>query len=282
MYHIRGFRNDDLEFALANTAREGWDCTAALFRVCLQHDPAGCFVAECDGRTAAMITTTRFHKSAWIGNLIVSPDQRRRGLGRRMMEYVIARLSADGVRTFHLEADPPGVGIYRRLGFVERFESLRFRKSPPHASVVMPGIKVPLPLSTTQLADLCCLDALAVADDRRGLLEYFLSQSLAVYAVGNQRRLDGFSMVWPSAFGVRFGPCIAIDLPTAEILLAAALADFADRTVILGVPGSNRAAAALFESRGFEPTPSCLRMTLGSLPADDPNMIFAIANGCLG
>ena len=288
MIRIREFQLSDVEFALTQTAREGWDCTAELFHLCLAHEPKGCFIAEVDGRAAGMVTSTRYARSAWIGNLIITPDQRRCGLGQRLMEHVLTLLENAGVTTVHLEADPMGIGIYRRLGFKDRFESLRFRKTPPHkvsarADDSLVATKLTAPLAAHDLAEMQRLDALSVADERGRLLERYASMAPAGYVVRNERGLVGFALTWPSAFGVRFGPCVSADPAAAESLLDAALADFPDKTVILGVPAVNRAAIALYEARGFARTPPCLRMTRGPLPdADKPEMIHAITNGCLG
>ena len=56
---IRQFCDWDIDFAVAQTIREGWDNTVSTFRVCLSHDPEGCFIAETDGQRVGMITTTR-------------------------------------------------------------------------------------------------------------------------------------------------------------------------------------------------------------------------------
>ena len=82
---VRPFRPDDIGFTSAQTAQVGWDTTAELFSVCLAHDPDGCFIAEADGRSVGLVTTTRYQRQAWIGNLIVVPECRRRGLGQRLM-----------------------------------------------------------------------------------------------------------------------------------------------------------------------------------------------------
>jgi ribosomal protein S18 acetylase RimI-like enzyme len=115
---------DDVDFALAQTSREGWDTTSGVFDTLLAHDPDGCFLAEQRGEPVGMVTTTVFEKSAWIGNVIVPPEHRRRGIGEELTRHALTDLC---IRTVRLEADPPGVGIYRRLGFKDEFESLRFR-----------------------------------------------------------------------------------------------------------------------------------------------------------
>ncbi|MBN2563585.1 MAG: GNAT family N-acetyltransferase [Phycisphaerae bacterium] len=79
-FKIRAFDDRDIDFALAQTGREGWDNTRSTLRVCLSHEPEGCFIAEMGGRRAGMVTTTRYTRSAWIGNLIVAPPYRRQGI----------------------------------------------------------------------------------------------------------------------------------------------------------------------------------------------------------
>lgn len=79
-----------------------------------------------------MMTTTRYVRSAWVGNLVVARHYRRRGIGERLMEHAIGQLEARGIPTFWLEVDLTGVNIYRPLGFVERFELPRFQKRAAH------------------------------------------------------------------------------------------------------------------------------------------------------
>ena len=72
-FALRSFSSDNIEFALEQTAREGWDSTKSHFRLCLAHDCAGCFIAETSGKRAGMVTTTRYARTGWIGNLSALP-----------------------------------------------------------------------------------------------------------------------------------------------------------------------------------------------------------------
>lgn len=276
---IRRFSNDDIDFGLAQTAREGWDNTASIFEVCLAHDPEGCFIAEADGWRAGMITTVRYARSAWVGNLIVEPDCRRQGIGKRLMTHAINRLEARGVRTTRLEADPMGVGLYRRLGFVNQFETPRFRKEPPHA---VSGNRA----SRLERADLDAvktLDRTCFGDDRGRLLGHLLEVTQAAYCVRANRQVEGFAMVLPSTAGIRLGPCVATRRTAAEELLDSVLADFPNVAVLAGVPSVNRTAVGLLESRGFTRMPSSLRMVRGEAAGEsDPEKVVAITNGAMG
>ena len=135
---IRPMTLDDVEFGLAQQAREGWSTGRGMLAGLLEHDPDGGFVASSDGRPIGLITTSRFADTAWISNLIVAPGHRSRGVGRALMEHGLQRLDATGACTVRLDGDPPGIPLYRSLGFEDEGESLRFQWTPspvPQASV---------------------------------------------------------------------------------------------------------------------------------------------------
>ena len=276
---IRQFREHDIAFALTQTAREGWDATTELFQLHLAHDPEGCFIAECDGDRAGMITTTRYARTAWIGNLIVLPDHRRQGIGERLMTHAMTHLSRQGVRTVRLEADPLGIKLYKRLGFVDEFDSLRFRLGPRAGR----GESTAQPLLPADLAEVRAFDGEYFGDDRGRLLDLLLGEARAAYWLRADREVRGYAMVLPSAQGVRLGPWVAVDREAAQLLLQSILESLPDTSVVLGVPGVNRQAIGILEAGGFSRTPSSYRMIHGERAAcGDPGKIYAIANGAVG
>jgi ribosomal protein S18 acetylase RimI-like enzyme len=61
-------------------------------------------------------------RDAFIDELYVEPEFRRRGLGRRAMEFVEARAREMGVNAVHLEVDrenEPARELYRRSGYAD-------------------------------------------------------------------------------------------------------------------------------------------------------------------
>jgi ribosomal protein S18 acetylase RimI-like enzyme len=276
---IRVFHGSDIEFASVQTAREGWDCTAATFALHLGHDRDGCFIAEVGGRPAGMVTTTRYRQTGWIGNLIVTPERRRLGIGSQLMEHALRHLERAGTGTIRLEADPLGVNIYRRLGFEDEFETPRFRREPGGttrpASVALPG--------ATDFDDLAAFDEPHFGDDRRRFLPLLLEGALAAFRVPGKGKLAGYLIVQPSANGARIGPWVASNIQAAGELLENALAAFGARTLILAVPGPNTACRERLASRGFIETPSSLRMVRGPKAGPGkPENIFALATGAVG
>lgn len=277
---IRSFASDDIEFALAQTAREGWHATAEQFELALMHGSDGCFIAESAGAPVSMITTTCYAVSAWIGDLIVVPDYRRRGLGERMIAYALDYLSGRGYSTVRLEADPMGVEIYRRLGFEQQFRSLRFRSDPPH-NPILAGVGNVVPCGDAP--QLAALDRPAFGDDRHSLLAGLLAKARATYAYQSHGEIQGYAVVFPSVVGVHLGPWIAMDREVAASLIDRVLTDFAETSIIVGVPEPNREAVELLKDRGFYETESSLRMIRGGpAPDGDSDQLFAIANGAMG
>ena len=276
---IRAFAKADIEFALAQTGREGWDTTAELFETCLAHDPEGGFIAEAGGRRIGMVTTTSYARSAWIGNLIVVPEYRGQGLGRRLATCAMTYLSSRGTRTIRLEADPPGVKIYRGLGFVDESESLRFQLAPGGGR----GSTAVERMSSADLPALAAFDAEHFGDRRGRLLELLFRQATATYCLRDGGEIHGYAFTVPSTLGVRLGPFVAADQQAGETLLRSVMADWAEARIVLGVPGENDAAIALFESHGFARSTPCLRMIHGDREAAARSRcIFAIANGAMG
>ena len=276
---IRSFTTSDLEFALTQTAREGWDTTAGVFQVCLAHDPTGCFVAEMDQTPVGMITTTHYRHCAWVGNLIVLPDCRSRGIGRRLMNHALNHLEHAGVRTVRLEADPPGVPLYRSLGFEDEFESLRF-KGQAVASTEPAEVE---PLDLEALAQVAALDQTHFGDDRGRLLQLLLAYGGTGCVLREGESVRGYGMLVPSTIGIRLGPWVASDPEAAHVLLQLLRTAAGNRTMILGVPSLNEEALNLLENAGFVRCGSCPRMIRGPYAAaGTPAHIFAIANGAMG
>jgi ribosomal protein S18 acetylase RimI-like enzyme len=270
---------DDLDFAAGQTAREGWASGVRDFQLYLDHDPDGCFIAREGNQRVGMVTTTRYPSSGWIGNLIVDPEYRSRGVGRALMAHGLAHLETAEVETVRLDGDPPGIPLYLSLGFVDEWESLRFRWA---------GAAADFPDDVEQLEQsdvdrVAAFDRCFFGDNRARVLGLFLEKSHSAYKVVHRNELQGYLMATRSDLGLRIGPCVADDVETARQLFRAAQADAGGEQLTVGVPGPNQQAAPLLETLGFEPTPPCRRMIRGPRQAEDNTSgIFAIANGAVG
>ena len=70
---VRFATDQDLEFELRQTMREGWSTCRERLALLLAHDSDGCFMAKMRGQRVGMATCTAFALSGWVGNVIVEP-----------------------------------------------------------------------------------------------------------------------------------------------------------------------------------------------------------------
>ena len=115
-----GFRCRDLALGdvprLATFAPEDWH--VALDTVLLQHVGRRYFharVAFDADRIAAVGQGIVTGATGWLGNIIVGPDVRHRGLGTRITQELIDILHAQGCSTLLLIATALGEPVYVRL-----------------------------------------------------------------------------------------------------------------------------------------------------------------------
>lgn len=269
----------DLDAAAELTAREGWASGRSDFEMYLAHDPDGCFVARSGDECVGMVTSTRYAESGWVGNLIVVPEHRGRGIGRRLMRHALQHLEEVGIDTVRLDGDPPGIALYRSLGFVDEWESLRFRTIAHR----LPFEAIVEPIGRRDVDVVAAFDGSFFGDDRGRLLGRLLEASVSAFAVRKSGQMTGYVVATRSSLGLRIGPCVATDRPSAGALLSAVLANAEGEVLTVGVPGPNREARRILESLGFEPTPSSRRMVRGPIRCCGlPNRIFAITNGAVG
>jgi ribosomal protein S18 acetylase RimI-like enzyme len=85
------------------------------------------YVAREGRRVVAMasllftISTAEGGKAAWFEDLVVHPDERKRGIGEALLKYVVAQARAEGVLRITLLTDMQNEraqAMYRRVGFV--------------------------------------------------------------------------------------------------------------------------------------------------------------------
>ena len=92
----------------------GWNQVAAdweIFRAL-----GTVYAARAGGRVVATAATLPYGEFAWISMVLVAGEQRRRGLGTRLLKRCIAAFDEPG-RVPVLDATPAGRPLYRALGF---------------------------------------------------------------------------------------------------------------------------------------------------------------------
>lgn len=279
---IRPFEPEDVNFALHQQARESWAHGRRLFELLLAHDPDGCFVAVERDRSVGMVTTTRFGASAWIGNLIVEPGFRSRGIGRALMVRGLDHLHRRGAVTIRLDGDPAGLPLYRSIGFVDEFDSCRFALAGQIAGRASPHPRVES-LAPGDLDEVAALDEEIFGAPRRRFLELMLACSEIALVWRRNGPTAAYLLASPTDRGLRIGPCVASHLSVARSLIGAAISAAGSRQTLIGVPAPNREAIVLLAEMGFAALQPSLRMRVGPpVAGGDPARLFAISSGATG
>lgn len=263
------FLHSDIEPFISLATAEGWICGEWELEFLLESFPQGCLVEREGDCVLGYVTAIRHDRSGWIGNLLVAPGVRGRGIGRKLMEAALHALQACGVETVWLTASADGVGLYKKLGFVaidsinrwvgEGSNEQRLSAAPPCDQAVMRHV-----------------DRSGWGDRRDALL--------AVTSRRGQAFCSNYSFICTQAWGhgTQLGPWGSLLTSEAEPLLDVALS-CAGEQVFLDVPVGNVAAAGLLTRRGFSIRGYNTLMYLGAAPKYEPQRVFALASmGSMG
>ncbi|QBD80597.1 GNAT family N-acetyltransferase [Ktedonosporobacter rubrisoli] len=219
----------------------------------LQLQPDGWFLARLDGEPIGFGGAINYGPFAYVGQVGVVPSAQRRGIGQAIMEHTIAWLEGQCCPSILLDASASGVGLYRRLGFVEDDRVLRLSREPAAYKAPTPVENVSL-LQMADLADLAAFDAPYFGAERSAVLASFLErfprQALLTRNAAGQ--ISGFLILQTSPVAQSLGPWVAESVAAAECLLQRAL-ELADPALQVQVilAHANRDGQELLGRYGF-------------------------------
>lgn len=172
---IHSARRNDIESIYALFRIEHWNFSQGMIKRLFSYEPNGCFVAQINEKHVGHVFSVSYGKVGWIGGLIVNPERRRKSLGTILMRQAMSYLRDLGVETIKLEAVPEIANLYRKLGFVEEFDSLRFmriNKEENQSSALSPE-----PLGKDEIAEIVAFDSKYFGADRTRVLRRLLEDS---------------------------------------------------------------------------------------------------------
>jgi len=261
---IRSMTAEDLPQAAEFTAAEGWSSeTLTTFESFFAHDPSGCLIAEVEGRPTGICIATGYRRTGFVGELIIRPERRNRGEGRRLLEHAIELLQQRGLNEIYLDGVVQAVPLYQRMGFIKICRSLRF------AGDLIGGSPDPAvrQMTADDLPAVTRLDHEAFGDDRSFFLSWFLRRSpeLCLVLDSGQGPLWGFILGRYGDGSLAAGPWVVRPgTPGPERLLTGLAAAGQCHTVGLGVLETSTAAVATVEALGLRRHPDPpWRMVLG-------------------
>jgi GNAT superfamily N-acetyltransferase len=272
MIHVRTMIAADLPLLAQLVGRAGWNQTEADCRRFLDLEPAGCFVAEFNGRPAGTTTTCRLGHVGWIGMVLVEETLRRRGIGTRLVESAVSHLEDQRTPTIRLDATELGRPMYERLGFVAEYELERYR-GRAGGSNRSERIE---PLKEDRLTDITEFDGRVTGTDRARLIErLFADQPRCAGMLRQDSEFAGYAMYRPGRRATQIGPAAASSQQAGHVLLDWALGQSSQQTVFIDIPCDNPDATKWAASRGLSRQRGFVRMIRGARVADRPEHIWA-------
>ncbi|KRE02075.1 hypothetical protein ASE63_06775 [Bosea sp. Root381] len=275
---LRAVASSDAAACEALSRAVGWphraaDCAMAIG---LGHG----VVAELSGEVVAVGMWWPYGDShATVGMIIVSPDHQGAGLGRRVMQALLAQ--AEG-RSLMLNATVAGQPLYERLGFTAHGEVCQYHGEVLEvaAPVLANGtlLRAALPADMPVISR---LDRAASGLERGALLASLLERGECVL-IERDGRPVGFSILRRFGRGLVVGPVIADNDGDARALVAYWLHGRTGQFIRVDIRADASFADWLIQ-RGLEPAGSVIAMVRGRLPvAPGPARLYGLANQALG
>ncbi|MBN1893983.1 GNAT family N-acetyltransferase [bacterium] len=206
--------------------------------------------------------------AGWLGNIIVLPEFRGRGIGTALTEHLVGYFHSKKCRTQLLVATDMGEPVYRKFGF-RRTLTYRFFKG---CTLEGPADARIREMETRDFPAVIELDRRISAEDRAVLIGKFFPGARVFEEQSGH--ICGFFL---PAFGA--GLVIAED-PEAGVALLAHKHSIPDRITV--VPESNSAALDFMIRNGFEEVLGAPRMVLGPERQWKPECVFCRAAGYCG
>jgi predicted N-acetyltransferase YhbS len=205
----------DLDSVAALVAAVGWPHRRADIAALIELGP-GRLARDGDGRTLGVGMWWPFgDTAARLGLVVVSPDSQGLGIGRRLVE----RLLADGTpRSVMLLATSAGRPLYERLGFVEIGAICQHQGEYRGGRHSDPRIRV---ATSEDRSAVLRLDAAAFGVPRPAVLDHLLAVGRALVLVENGR-VAGYAIERAFGLGSVVGPVVAATEPDAIALFDAA------------------------------------------------------------
>jgi GNAT superfamily N-acetyltransferase len=262
MFHVKKMSTEDLEFAVRITDTMDWSLVKEDFEFAMQMEPDGCFVLLSNSERIGLAMTISFGKIGWIGNVIVSQNQRKHGAGSLLIEHCINYLKSKKVETVALYAYMDRIPFYERLGFRNDTEFIVL-KGKGFSSPVEANWKEATKKDIREVIDRDCS---CFGGSRRKLLEpILLDPANLCYVLVEDGRISGYATAKVYDETAEIGPLIC-PLGRDDIaigLLKAVLNRLSGFDVSMCFPQSENLILNMLLGAGFEENFHVARMSFG-------------------
>jgi GNAT superfamily N-acetyltransferase len=254
---------------LSNFAPEDWNTDLAVtFALHFGQPYYYPIAAELDGKIVGCAQGLLTGSSGWLGNIVVLPEYRSRGIGFALTEYLVSFFRAVACTSQILIATKLGEPVYRKLGFEVVTHYIFLARETASAGEPPPSIR---PITEKDHTRLLVLDRQATGEVRVDFIRRFFNTGHLYEAPTG---IEGFFLP-----DLRNGPVIAA---TKEAGLALLQYKLNQGSTTIVVPETNTTALDFLKQSGFRETGSAPRMVLGTDVDWRPDWIYSRGAGYCG
>ena len=257
--------------------REDW----SLMR-CVGH---GVAAVEADGTLVGTALRWSYGaRAATVGLVIVATSRQRQGLGRRLMDAVLADAGSAAVM---LNATAAGAPLYRAMGFeptgiIRQYQGALDQGAAAGDAALSPSSDLLVRRGDAgDHAAIMRLDEQAFGAPRRALFDALLDDA-EIAMLGAPGADAGYAVRRRFGRGLLIGPVVAPDEAAAMALIGYWL-DRSEGFVRIDVPADADHLGALLRRAGLAPVGDAVTMVRGDWPVRAPSArTFALASQALG
>ena len=221
----------------------GWNQLADDWLVFLDSPGSGAFLVETRKRVVGTSAYIRYGSFGWIAMMLVDPDERRSGIGSRLMQAALSAL--DDAACVGLDATPLGEPLYRRFGLVNDYQLVRAK------TVVGAGrferAADARPMTLQDLPRILPRDREVFGADRSRLITYLFNRSPECAWIANEAYCFGR----PGRLFNQLGPVVAEDREAARRVVSACLSNLEGKAFAIDVPLHDAAWLSWLQAAGF-------------------------------
>jgi GNAT superfamily N-acetyltransferase len=261
MISIRKMMEEDIPAGLRLCRAAGWNQVAGDWKPFFDLDQGDVFVAVKDEVVVGTVSTVRYdNRFAWIGMMLVDPEQRRQRIAASLMEHAINHLS--GLPCIRLDATPMGREVYLHFDFKDEYVLNRMI-----AEKVEPGQQVVAAVRRMTAADLSSVfawDHEVFGADRHFLLEqYWKNTGEMAFVIFEKDALAGYCFGKKGFTFDSVGLLVAKDATVAKQLVTAIASAKSANQLLIDVPEMHTEFTAWLGSLGFRQQRQLIRMYRG-------------------
>jgi acetyltransferase (GNAT) family protein/GNAT acetyltransferase-like protein len=264
---IRAFEKKDIA-SLHFLQPEGWNDIAPVFEFYLKNNACFPFAAVRNNRLVGIACAILNPKTGWLGHIIVSDSQKRKGTGSQLTRHGMGFLHKKKCCSISLIATDVGQLLYQALDFRDDGTYLHFQGKKLEPVACVEEIRK---IEAGDRGEILALDRFITGEERGRVLNDYLSEGwLATEPTTG--KISGFYL---SEFGE--GTIIA-EIPDAGLELLKLKHSMKDcRSTI---PANNKPGREWLETEGFEIITESTRMIHGDKVHYKPDCIFSRIGGC--